>query len=48
MRKIGYGAGRLATQLASYLEPTLVPGSFRSLYFGQPSEARDGITVVTF
>jgi sugar O-acyltransferase (sialic acid O-acetyltransferase NeuD family) len=49
MRKIAYvGAGRLARQFASYLEPILVRGSFQSLYFGQPAEADDGITVVPF
>lgn len=49
MRKFAYvGAGRLARQFASYLELSLAPGSFRAVYFGQPAEATDGITVIPF
>lgn len=49
MRKIAYiGAGRLAEQLASLLEPSLAAGSFRSVYFGLPAEGRAGKSVVPF
>lgn len=49
MRKIAYvGAGQLAEQLASLLEPSLAARTFRSVYFGQPAESRAGKSVVPF
>jgi len=49
MKKIAYiGAGRLAEQLASLLEPSLPAASFRSVYFGQSAEGREGKHVAIF
>lgn len=49
MRRIAYvGAGRLAEQLASLLDPSPASGSFQSLFFGQPSEGGEKRTVLPF
>jgi len=49
MRKIAYiGAGRLAEQLASLLEPSLPRGSFQSIYFGQAAEGGGAKAVIPF
>jgi sugar O-acyltransferase (sialic acid O-acetyltransferase NeuD family) len=46
MKKLAYvGAGRLAEQFASFLDPG---GRRRALYFGKPSEGRKGKVVLPF
>ncbi len=49
MRKLAYiGAGRLAEQLASLLEPSLPPGGHQSVYFGQVTEGNGTKVVLPF